>query len=260
MLKIRKLIFASALFLILPVLVVKADPTHSLEFSCVDTVITPQQSTTCTIKVNVLDSSVRVVSFGARVSVTESDGTTSSQKLSLSDYTYNNTNWNGTMNVIEDDEYTLTRSASSEPLTGLIEIGTFKITAGQSTGIVRVNLSNVMVGNKFDTNEPAQELTDPGSAYVDINITNSESTGSDENTNSNSGENNNSSGTETNTGENNSGSTETKTDDKKAEDKKTENPVNPKTGVKVSLIGFAMLVVGGVSYIVLRKKNYFNRI
>ena len=84
-------------------------------------------------------------------------------------------------------------------------------------------------------------------AAIDLTIGSSTNNGTNTNTNN-----------ETNTNTN----TNTDTNDTSSDASKTkeEVPESPATGVTVSLLGSVALVVGGISYVVLRKKNYFNRI
>lgn len=259
----KKLLVFSVCALVLPMCVKADDLEYSLSLRCDNTTLRPQQVTTCTIILDTTDSSVRVVGFDADVLVTETDGVTQSQKLVLSNFEYNNTNWNGDFNTIANNSFMLTRSDESEPLTGTIEVASFQITAGNETGTAKVLLNNVGVGHQpLDSNEQAQNLANPNSAQILITISTQENNNVDPEINTNNGnEENTNAGTNTNENTNNNSSnidnTKSASDDKKTESKK---PVNPDTGVTLSALGIALLVVGGISYIALRKKNYFNRI
>lgn len=260
--RFKRLLVFSVFALVLP-MCVKAGDEEYLRFSCEKTQLVPGEKTTCSIGLDVTGTDIVVDGFEGHVRVYENDGTTQTQKLSLGNFTFDSSVWTEPSNSASDGDYILQLAEGDTPRTGSISVGTFELTAGSNAGTAKIGLKNIVFGTS--TNEKNVD-----SAFVQINIVSSttENTGTNnENTNTglNTGSNTQTS-ENTNTNENtsnNSSSSNTADNTKSAsDDKKTETkkPVNPDTGVTLSALGIALLVVGGISYIALRKKNYFNRI
>ena len=121
------------------------------------------------------------------------------------------------------------------------EIGSFKVTAGSTLGEAKITFSDIdatyLDGASVEDYDPAFT----GSLVFNV-IEATSNENNDENTNVNPTTDN----------------TSTNTDSGK---KTSSTTSNPKTGIKVSLFGTGILLIAcGASYLVLRKKNFFNRI
>lgn len=133
----------------------------------------------------------------------------------------------------------------------------FYVTAGNTTGVATVQISSISIMNAQNTGVNIDDVIVnlaivESASNSNTNTNENTNTGTNTNENANTNENTNNNSSSTNTTDN----TKSASDDKKTESKK---PVNPDTGVTLSALGIALLVVGGISYIALRKKNYFNR-
>ena len=252
----KKLLVFSFCALVLP-MCVKAGDEEYLRFSCEKTQLAPGEKTTCSIGLDVTGTDIVVDGFSSYVRVYEDDGTTQTQKLSLSNFTFDSNVWTEPSNSASNGDYVLQLAEGDTPRTGSISVGTFELTAGSNAGTAKIGLKDIVFGTS--TNEKNVD-----SAFVQINIvssttentgTNNENTNAGTNTNDNTNTNENTGNDASST--NNVDNTKSAADDKKTESKK---PVNPDTCVTLSALGIALLVVGGISYIALRKKNYFNRI
>lgn len=122
----------------------------------------------------------------------------------------------------------------------------FDVTAGDTTGEANVTISSISILNSQSQSVSMSDIA------LNLNIV--QSTENNQNNNND----NTNTGTDTNTDTNTSDNTDTNND--KNTDTKKEEPVSPDTGVSISLLGIGALVLGGISYIVLKNKNYFNRI
>lgn len=178
-----------------------------------------------------------------------SDIVLSSNLTGPSNFGYNTSFWDGTRNGgFSNNKIVLAKNnGTGDP------IFNFSVVTGTTAGEATITFSNVDVSDSQgdDTSLPNKVVTLNVVTATDIN------TGNNENTNT---ENNTSVGgtdTNANTNDNTNANTDAKTD---VSETKKEAPSNPDTGVTLSALGIALLVVGGISYISLRKKNYFNRI
>ena len=119
------------------------------------------------------------------------------------------------------------------------EIGSFTVTAGNTLGAAKIKFQDIdatyLDGNSVEDYDPA---------FIGSVLVNVVESSSQQNTNEN---------TNTNTSGNTTNSEKSKTSE--------TLPENPKTGVSVPLLSmFCLMSACGVSYIILRKKNYFNKI
>ena len=162
-----------------------------------------------------------------------------------SNFEYNTSFWN----LTQDGGF----SNNKIVLAGLNGTGnstfSFKITAGSSISSV-VTFSSVDIS---DSNGDDHVLSENIVLTFDVVSGDNENIGGNDNENTG----NDASDTNTNTDQNTNDTTNTGDTVKKSE---TDKPVNPKTGVRVSIFSFIVMAIGCVSYLVLRRKNYFNRI
>lgn len=253
---IKRLLVFSVCALILP-LCVKAENEEYLRFSCTKTELAPGETTTCSIGLDVTGTEITVDGFEGHVRVYENDGTTQTQKLLLGNFTFDSSVWTEPTNSASDGDYILQLATGDSARTGNISVGSFELTAGSDTGSVRVYLKDVVFGTSSD-----EKNVD--SIFVQINVVSASgdntntgtNTGTDDNTNTNTGNGEDTNNNTTNNSSSNDGTSST-SDVSKTESKTPENPV---TGVTLSALGIALLVVGSISYITLRKKNYFNKL
>lgn len=242
MLKNFKMMLVLGVSIFVLPLYVRADNNYT-KISCVKTELIPGETTTCNISLDVTGTNFGVDSFTASLRAYENDGNTSTQKITLGNYEFDTSNWPTTSNdSIDDGNYVLVIGDDAQLLTGNIAIGSFKVTAGNDTGTFKVGLKNISYGTSTDELEESP-------VFVQISIVQQNNVDNNDNTNT---------GTDTNTDTNTSDNTDTNND--KNTDTKKEEPVSPDTGVSISLLGIGALVLGGISYIVLKNKNYFNRI
>ena len=122
------------------------------------------------------------------------------------------------------------------------EIGSFKVTAGSTLGEAKITFSDIdatyLDGTSVEDYDPAFT----GSLVFNVVETSNENTSTD----------NVSTNTDTNT---------TTTTNINTGKKTSSTTSNPKTGIKVSLFGTGILLIAcGASYLVLIKKNFFNKI
>lgn len=253
---VKRLLVFSVCALVLP-LCVKAENEEYLRFSCTKTELAPGETTTCSIGLDVTGTEITVDSFTATVRVYENDGTSQTQKLTLSDFEFDSNKWSTSDSSADNGDYVLVIKENVNPYSGNIEIGSFNVTAGNSLGIAKIGLKNISFGTV--SNEINSD-----SVFVQINVVSASgdntntgtNTGTDDNTNTNTGNGEDTNNNTTNNSSSNDGTSST-SDVSKTESKAPENPV---TGVTLSALGIALLVVGSISYITLRKKNYFNKL
>ena len=117
----------------------------------------------------------------------------------------------------------------------------FYVTAGNDLGDATVTLSDIAMIDALDQSVNLDQKV-VNLSIVDSTVVDDTTTDTTDNTSTN------------------TDNTETIEDTKTNTKKSSDTTKNPKTGVKVSLVSFVILAIGGVSYIVLRKKNYFNKI
>ncbi len=127
------------------------------------------------------------------------------------------------------------------------EVGSFNVTAGSLVGDAKIEFSDIKLSYIENSDFEITTLTNVP-LLISVVDSNNDNTTPDDNNNTN---------TDTNTNDNTNTNTDAKTD---VSETKKEVPSNPDTGVTLSALGIALLVVGGISYISLRKKNYFNKI
>ena len=169
----------------------------------------------------------------------------------ITNFNPNNSYWADLSQVAGNNGYEGGNIGLAQKLTGATGDPkfSFDITAGNVTGETSVTISSISLLYDNDGTSKSSTLED---LVLPFNIVQSASnsgetnTGTDDNTNQG-----------TNTNDNTNTNTDAKTD---ASETKKETPKNPDTGVTLSALGIALLVFGGISYIALRKKNYFNRI
>ncbi len=159
----------------------------------------------------------------------------------FSDFTYADI-W-GTDSAVNENTFLVMRDPSSIPdnedLTK--EIGSFKVTAGSTLGTAKITFKDIdatyLDGSTVEDYDPAFM----GSLVFEVIESTSNNSNSDDKTTDN---------------------TNADTDVKSDNAKKTSSSVtNPKTGITISILGTAILVaVCGISYLVLRNKNYFNKL
>ena len=241
---IKRLLVFSVCALVLP-LCVKAENEEYLRFSCTKTELAPGETTTCSIGLDVTGTEITVDGFEGHVRVYENDGTTQTQKLLLGNFTFDSSVWTEPYNSASDGDYILQLATGDSARTGNISVGSFELTAGSDTGSVRVYLKDVVFGTSSDEK-------DVDSIFVQINVVSASgdntntgtNTGTDDNTNTGTN-------TETNTGISDNTDTEINTGVNTDNDsdnntssitskKESKKPVNPDTGVTVSLVGFIL--------------------
>lgn len=239
---IKKAILASIAILVLP-LCVKAEDLFIL--SC-----EKQNGESCTIS-----GSKYQVEAGQKVKIimsVESDkiinGLSSKIVLTnmsdLSNFTFASI-WNNQTSTF--DQTALKFIAGREPReipeneNATKPIGTLEVTAGTALGEAKIEFTDIKLSYLSENDGlPSYDLVDLTNNSLTFDVV--EST-DDNNTIDNS--------SNTNTGD---------TESSKSDSKKGNAVSNPKTGVKVSVASLIILAVGAGAYVVLRKKNYFNKI
>ena len=253
MIKFFKKIFVFATFvLFLPLCVKAAD--YGLTFTCQksDGTECPKQGTSYAIpkgeKVKLIfDVTGEGVSgFESNVSLQAATGP--------SNFEYNESFWNLTQEggFLNNKIILAGSNNSGEPKFS------FDITAGDAV-YAFVTFSSIDISDSDGNDHPLQNNIIYSFYIVSEDSGNSGSGASSDTDNNNSGDTN----TNGNANDNTNNNTNTNGDTKDSSDSnksKTDNPVNPKTGVKVSIFGIIVMGIGCVSYLVLRKKNYFNKI
>lgn len=161
--------------------------------------------------------------------------------FNFNDFTYSDI-W-GTDSAVNENTFLLMRDPSNIPESEDLrkELGSFKVTAGNTIGTAKITFEDIDA--TYLDGISVEDYTPAFTGSLTFNIVESTSNrDSDENNSTN----------------------ENLTDDVNTENntgKKTSDTItNPKTGIKVSLFGMGVLVVAcGVSYVILRKKNYFKK-
>lgn len=224
---IKKMFAFGAFSLILP-LCVKAD--YSVSLNCAKDTIAPGESVTCSMDANVGEASAS--GFSTKFSVGDNLEYVSFNKNSFFDAGGSVSQLDGT------DSYIITMNNSDgEGKTGEFKIGDLVIKAKSQSGESVISFDD----SKFAIDVPGNTVTEfitIGSKTITISADAASSA---------------STGDSSNTGSTNSGSSESTS-------KKGDGITSPKTGVKVSVLSFAVLAIGSGAYVVLKKKNYFNKI
>lgn len=219
---------------------VKALNEEYIKFTCEKPTLVPGEKTTCNIAVDVTGTNYGLSGFSSSVRTYQDYGSSLTQKISVDNFTFDTNNWSPSDSSVSDGSYLLMIDENSSLLTGNVAIGSFELTAGNEEGTFLVALTNIVFG------DPSNELrSDDVVSYI---IVSNDFEAGDNNTSSD------------NTSTTNTDNTETIENTETNTKKSSDTIKNPKTGVKVSLVSFVILAIGGVSYIVLRKKNYFNKI
>ena len=244
----KRLLVFSVFALILP-LGVKAD--YGLNVQCVRS-----DNTSCTESngaYEVITGETVRFNFtvtGDNIGGFQSDIALSDNLTGPSNFGYNTSFWDGTRNGgFSNDKIILAKDTGTGD-----SIFNFSVVTGTSAGEATITFSGVDVSDS-----EGNDNTLPNKV-VTLNIvspTNTENTNENANENANTGTNTNENTSNDASSTNNADNTKSTSDDKKT---KSDKPVNPDTGVTLSALGIALLVIGGISYIALRKKNYFNRI
>lgn len=214
-----------------------------ISFTCDKDTIAPNEQATCTLKASLGEASAS--GFFTDVTLTDNLVFVSFSKNSFFDA-------GGSASQVDNtNTYAIAMNNSDgDGKTGNFDIGTLVVKASpDATDVATISFQST----KFSL-EITNNTVDGNVTLASKNITIGTSTNSEINNENTNSETNNEI-TNTSTNNDNDGST---TSDASKTSK--ENPDNPKTGITVSLLGVSALVVGGISYIVLRKKNYFNKI
>ncbi len=239
---IKKAILASIAILVLP-LCVKAEDLFVL--SC-----EKQNGESCTIS-----GSKYQVEAGQKVKIimsVESDkiinGLSSKIVLTnmsdLSNFTFASI-WNNQTSTFE--QTTLKFMAGREPSeipeneNATKPIGTLEVTAGTALGEAKIEFTDIKLSYL-----PSYDLVDLTNNSLTFDVVES----TDDNNTIDA----------TDTTDNSSNANTGDTESSKSDSKKGNAVSNPKTGVKVSVASLIILAVGAGAYVVLRKKNYFNKI
>lgn len=242
----KRLLFSALVSIMFFPFCVKALDLDSsvISFTCDKNTIAPNEQATCILKASLGETSAS--GFSTDVTLTDNLVFVSFEKNSFFDAggsaeQINNTN-----------AYAITMNNSDgDGKSGNFDIGTLVVKASpDATDVATISFQNT----KFAV-ETTDSTVDGNVALAskDLTISLNTNNGAD---NGNTTTDNNNTNTDTNTNDNTNVNDATSD----ASETKKENPKNPDTGVTLSALGIALLVVGGISYIALRKKNYFNRI
>lgn len=216
-----------------------------LSFTCDKETITQNEQATCTLKANLGETPVS--GFSTDITLTDNLVFVSFEKNSFFDGGGDASQINNT------NAYTIVMANSNgDSKSGNFDVGTLVVKASRdATDVGTISFQNT----KFAV-ETSNNTVDGNVALAAKNLTISlDANNGTNNENSNTNEN---TGNESATDDTGTGNESTTTETSKKEQK---NPANPKTGVKISLLGMSTLIVAcGISYVVLRKKNYFNKI
>ena len=233
--KFKKIIMFGVFSLVLPISV-KAD--HSATFTCEKYTIAPGERVTCSINANVGTDSASA--FSTQVSLGDNLNYVSFTKNSFF-------NEGGDVSQVENtNSYIITMANSNGTgKTGEFKIADIVVEANNQSG---VESTISFEDSKFSIDVPNDTVTSQ------ITIEGKTITISADAVNPGSNE-----GT-TDTTDNSSNTNTGDTESSKSDSKKGNAVSNPKTGVKVSVASLIILAVGAGAYVVLRKKNYFNKI
>ena len=255
----KRLLVFSVCALVLPICV-KADG-FSVNVTC-----SKLDGTACPISNNVYQ-----VSTGEKVNLTftisSTDAISFSGTVSLSDKITGLSDFDPNFSYWADLSQATGNNGYENDRIGLMKKNTgasgdpkfsFSVTGGNITGNATVEISSISIMNAQNTGVNIDDVIVnlaivESSSNSNTNTNENTNAGTNTNENANTNENTNNNSSSTNTTDN----TKSASDDKKTESKK---PVNPDTGVTLSALGIVLLVVVVVSYIALRKKNYFNKI
>lgn len=205
-----------------------------LSFTCDKETITRNEQATCTLKASLGETSVS--GFSTDISLTDNLVFVSFEKNSFFDA-------GGDASQIGiTNAYTVVMANSNgDAKSGNFDLGTLVVKASSdATDVGTISFQNT----KFAV-ETSGNTVDGNIALAAKNLTISLNTNSEANN-----------GTSTTAGTN-TGTTTTSETSKKDD----KLPSNPKTGISISILEMSiLLIVCGVSYVILRKKNFFNKI
>lgn len=239
---IKKMLFTCVSTFVLPGMVFAADDLFIQSCQRADgsaclvdgTTTQLEAGETVTILMSV-DTEKKINGFSATVEL--------ENMVNFSDFTYSNIWGTDSSANYESNVFMVMRDPGNIPDSEDLrkEIGSFKVTAGTTLGEAKITFSDIdatyLDGTSVEDYDPAFT----GSLVFNV-IEATSNENNDENTNVNPTTDN----------------TSTNTDSGK---KTSSTTSNPKTGIKVSLFGTGILLIAcGASYLVLRKKNFFNKI
>lgn len=239
---IKKMLFTCVSTFVLPGMVFAADDLFIQSCQRADgsaclvdgTTTQLEAGETVTILMSV-DTEKKINGFSATVEL--------ENMVNFSDFTYSNIWGTDSSANYESNVFMVMRDPGNIPDSEDLrkEIGSFKVTAGTTLGEAKITFSDIDATYLDGTSVEDYDLAFTGSlVFKVIEATSNEN--NDENTNVNPTTDN----------------TSTNTDSGK---KTSSTTSNPKTGIKVSLFGTGILLIAcGASYLVLRKKNFFNKI